>query len=186
MKREEAKVQAPETVREKSTPEPTPITAQDAYPDIFHTATRVDIVDLSNLENNCTNISDYEKETTEKLAVEVVFVRQKSGVGSTEISESRIGIYAEEDWSDDSGLHSHFSFESVISNPWNEQSNSSNPIIVYRYKNFLSDWVNYRNKHVVSFLGQGQPWQFHLSDISREMRLTDIIPGSFIVAWYVE
>lgn len=116
--------------------EPKPITIQEAYPDIFQRASKVDVISNADFFG-CNDFSTLQINEGDRISVEVLLVRNED-MFSEEMGLTPTLHYFKngEEGFDVDKVSSHFDLdERVLDNPWNRNSNA---YISALYRNKIS------------------------------------------------
>ena len=125
-------------------PEDEEITVASALPELYKSASKVEIFSMEDVWN-CDDYSTYEFKEGDSGRVEVIFVRNEDGFTEEQIISPYLSYYQNREYAvgdlREVGIEE---FDRIIDNPWN---NSSNSYISALYKGtFLIDKVGFYGK----------------------------------------
>ena len=181
------------------------IRAEEVFADVFQNATKVDRISIDDI-NNCRVVSTYEVKLGDAIVVEVALARKEDSRGLRFNLRPYFTVIRDRSGDEVLGNDSQkypFRFEELgrtINNPWNEKNTGPNRVAVYRGKRSLQpeppdgnfvvgDWVpNWGafvpGTYTVGFV-KDESVRSHCSEMVRAMDVTNLVPDSVLIAWYV-
>ena len=182
--------------------EPQTVAAEDVFEDIFQNASRVDRFGIDGIRN-CRVESKYDVKLGDIVSVEVALARREDS-SSFRFSfkpyvfhirdtsgDGVLGNDAEESWM-------RFELTRTISNPWNEINTGPYVVAVYRGRTpvlpgeehaAIGDWISNWGGLVPGIykasLVEDESITTLCIGLLNEIDVTNLIPDSVLIAWYV-
>jgi len=187
----------------RGTPTPTPIEAEEVFVDIFRNATKVDRVSLDDI-NNCRVVSTFDLAVGDRASVEVALARKEDGRSPTFSFRPMFVAIRDTSGNDVLGDVAYpelyrFGLQRTINNAWNEANTGPYAIAVYRGRvnmvpgstgtaSIGEDIPNWGSlvpgTYEVRFVENE-----NLSSLCLELLInidvTNLVPDSVLIAWYV-